>query len=976
MRTALIVLVLVLSSQHTSPRTGLWEAATISAAVCAAAAAPQTSSDQEGDAAGGGGGNSVGASAIDGAGAGANQGETVTSGETTAPPDTTADMTNNDSATASTSATTSTTSAGSESTVQESSALGLFRQIQEKFQQMLHQSPQNQQTQTETAQEQLARAQKLKEEQLRKQQQRWSMGLTNPSINIGPGLPRKSRRRVLYESSIRSHYVEKAERDYDNNGGSDDVGEMTSSDRERRPKIDARKTIAALTLGGKGEVVWESGNDVSSSASIDAESKLGVDRARSHARVDRKMDGCAYYSPEFGVKKNKNQDRLPYWNYRICPGRSIEQFHAELRKKMTVEELGQILEEDAQNQRKGESSKGTKERTSTTEHTNVGATIQYISLGKQIAATLSPNSSILSDEYHQQAKLWKDDTRSGSGGSREGFDEGRGRLVKVSLSSYGQADSMAEVSYYAGGAPCGKKTNPAERVTRLVTLEGCCPDSDSMPPPLFKYETSNLRIMSVAEPRMCRYNILACFTCPREEQTGQKKVEDAANSGDNVKEAAVISQNVGETRQKNSPSQREGASVLPGIDIGIDRMQRPVTSCDGFCHEATESYTRRMPSESLGFDKASSNRQAQASDSVASSAFPPFPQSKAQANLDVLRQMFQRSYDSYMYNAYPTGELKPISCKPGTFDLIRLPALTLIDSLDTMVIMRNFTEFARSVERLRALDDMMQEEFGRVFPNFVEPLGLPERNGGLFGVNQNVSLFETNIRVLGGLLSAHQLAEAFIPKDSIAAHDVWDENGDIWMGSSLSPRGIAAETPADTQPGPPDDDDASCPSDDRPENQSPPCTDVDYVQDIGRCKKVNKKQNATTKKAAETIPTDAPSSIPMWKYDGFLLTLAHDLGIRLLTAFSTETGIPYGTVNLLYGIPPGETSVASLAGGGTLSIEMELLSRLTGDLRFGQAARLATRALWGRRSNNFDLLGKHIDVHSGQWRESLSGIGR
>lgn len=934
----------------------------MSAALCAAAAAPQTSSDQEGYMTDGSGGNSDGASAIDGTYA--NQGETVTSGETTAPPDTATDMTGNDSTTASTSTTTSTTSAGSQSTAQDSGALGLFRQLQEKFQQMINQSPQNQQTQTETAQEQLARAQKLKEEQLRKQQQRWSMGLTNPSIKIGPGLPRKSRRRVLYESSIRSHYIEKAERDY-GNSGSDDVGEMTSSDREHRPKIDARKTIAALILGGRGEVVWESGNDSSSSASV-------VDRARSRVRANRIMDGCAYYSPEFGGKKNKKQDRLPYWNYRICPGRSIEQFHAELRKKMTIEELGQRLEEDAQNWRKG--SKGTKETTSITEHTN-GATIQYISLGKQIEPTLSPNSSILSDEYHQQAKLWKDDARSGSGGSREGFDEGRGRLVKVSLSSYGQADSMGEVSYYAGGAPCGKKTNPAERITRLVTLEGCCPESDSMPPPLFKYTQTNLRIMSVAEPRTCRYNILACFACPREEQTGQKNVEDAANSGDDVKEAAVISQNVGERRQKDSLSHREGASVLPGIDIGIDQMQRPLTSCDSFCHEATESHTRRMPSESLGFDKASSYRQTQASD-AASSAFPPFPQSKAQANLDVLRQMFQRSYDSYMYNAYPAGELKPISCKPGTFDLIRLPALTLIDSLDTMVIMRNFTEFARSVERLRALDDMMQEEFGRVFPNFVEPLGLPERNGGLFGVNQNVSLFETNIRVLGGLLSAHQLAEAFIPEGSIAAHDVWDKTGDIGMGSSLSPRGVAAETPADTQPGPPDDDDASCPSDDLFEKQSPPCTDVDYVQDIGRCKKVNKKQNATAKKAAETIPADVPSSIPMWKYDGFLLTLAHDLGIRLLTAFSTETGIPYGTVNLLYGIPPGETSVASLAGGGTLSIEMELLSRLTGDERFGQAARLATRALWGRRSNNLDLFGKHIDVHSGQWRESLSGIGR
>ena len=941
----------------------------MSAAVCAAAAAPQTTSDQEVYAAVGGGGDSGGASAIDGAGA--DQGETVTS-ETAAPSDTDTDMTGNDSTTASTSTTTSTISAGSQSTVQDSGALGLFRQLQEKFQQMIHQSPQNQET--ETAQEQLARAHKLKEEQLRKQQQRWSMGLTNPSINIGPGLPRKSRRRVLYESSIRSHYIEKTERDYGNSGSDDVRDEMTLSHRESRPKIDARKTIAALILGGRGEAVWESGKESSSDASIDAESKRR-DRARGRSRADRKMDGCAYYSPEFGGKKKKKQERLPYWNYRICPGRSIEQFHAELRKKMTIEELGQILEEDAQNQRKGESSKGTEETTSTTEHSN-GATIQYISLGKQIVPTLSPNSSILSDEYHQQAKLWRDDARSGSGGSREGFDEGRGRLVEVSLSSYGQADSMGEVSYYAGGAPCGKRANPSERITRLVTLEGCCPESDSMPPPLFQYAHSNLRIISVAEPRMCRYNILACFDCPGGEEEGEKNEEDIADLGDDAKKAAVMSQNMAKSRPADSASQKESASVLAGVDVGdIDQKQRLVASCDSLCHEATESHTRRMPPESSGFDKASSYRQTPASDAT-SSAFPPFPQSKAQANLDDLRQMFQRSYDSYMYNAYPTGELKPISCKPGTFDLIRLPALTLIDSLDTMVIMRNFTEFARSVERLRALDGMMQEEFGRVFPNFVEPLGLPERNGGLFGVNQNVSLFETNIRVLGGLLSAHQLAEAFIPEGSIAAHDVWDDNGDIWMGSSPNPRGKAVETTMDTQSRPIDDDDASCPSDDLSENQSPPCTDVDYVQDIGRCKRVNKKQNATAKKTAETIPASAPSSIPVWKYDGFLLTLAHDLGIRLLTAFSTETGIPYGTVNLLYGIPPGETSVASLAGGGTLSIEMELLSRLTGDERFGQAARLATRALWGRRSNNLDLLGKHIDVHSGQWRESLSGIGR
>ena len=67
--------------------------------------------------------------------------------------------------------------------------------------------------------------------------------------------------------------------------------------------------------------------------------------------------------------------------------------------------------------------------------------------------------------------------------------------------------------------------------------------------------------------------------------------------------------------------------------------------------------------------------------------------------------------------------------------------------------------------------------------------------------------------------------------------------------------------------------------------------------------------------------------------------------------------------------------VASLAGGGTLSIEMELLSRLTGDDSFGKAARLAMRALFARRSN-LNLLGKHIDIHSGTWTEYLLVEGR
>ena len=59
-------------------------------------------------------------------------------------------------------------------------------------------------------------------------------------------------------------------------------------------------------------------------------------------------------------------------------------------------------------------------------------------------------------------------------------------------------------------------------------------------------------------------------------------------------------------------------------------------------------------------------------------------------------------------------------------------ALTLIDALDTLAVLGNKTEFARAVS---LLDRQLR-----------------------FDVDVAVSVFETNIRVLGGLLSAHMLA--------------------------------------------------------------------------------------------------------------------------------------------------------------------------------------------------------------------------
>ena len=326
-------------------------------------------------------------------------------------------------------------------------------------------------------------------------------------------------------------------------------------------------------------------------------------------------------------------------------------------------------------------------------------------------------------------------------------------------------------------------------------------------------------------------------------------------------------------------------------------------------------------------------------------SFPPMPPSRVESNIQLIKSMFQHAYDSYMYNAFPASELKPKSCKGGLFHLIRLPALTLIDSLDTLLLMKNYTEFARSVERLRALDLQMKSD--PIWKGNLE-------NGGLFAVNQNVSVFETNIRVLGGLLSAHQMAEVWT-EATVLIDEVFNEDRtEVLIGEQQS----AQES-----------------------------SEINFFID----NKIDLTPNETPSIYSELFLGDQICTFPpdftyrnttetrkiqdYWSYDGYLLSLAHDIGRRLLPAFESKTGIPYGTVNLLYGIPHQETPIASLAGAGSLSVEMELLSRLTGDPSFGNAAKLASRALWLRRSPENSLFGKHIDVETGRWTETLSGLG-
>lgn len=106
------------------------------------------------------------------------------------------------------------------------------------------------------------------------------------------------------------------------------------------------------------------------------------------------------------------------------------------------------------------------------------------------------------------------------------------------------------------------------------------------------------------------------------------------------------------------------------------------------------------------------------------------------------KEMFFHAYRSYMKNAFPADELMPLSCKgryrnsePSRGDIddaLGNFSLTLIDSLDTLFIFNELDEFERAV--LNILDYVSLD------------------------TDVDVSVFETNIRVLGGLLGGHMAA--------------------------------------------------------------------------------------------------------------------------------------------------------------------------------------------------------------------------
>uniref|UniRef100_A0A6J0TR50 alpha-1,2-Mannosidase n=1 Tax=Pogona vitticeps TaxID=103695 RepID=A0A6J0TR50_9SAUR len=105
-------------------------------------------------------------------------------------------------------------------------------------------------------------------------------------------------------------------------------------------------------------------------------------------------------------------------------------------------------------------------------------------------------------------------------------------------------------------------------------------------------------------------------------------------------------------------------------------------------------------------------------------------------------EMFDHAYSNYMEHAYPADELMPLTCRgrvrgqePSRGDVddaLGKFSLTLIDTLDTLVVLNKTKEFEEAVKKV---------------------IGDVNLDNDIV-----VSVFETNIRVLGGLLGGHSVA--------------------------------------------------------------------------------------------------------------------------------------------------------------------------------------------------------------------------
>ncbi|EKG13101.1 Glycoside hydrolase family 47 [Macrophomina phaseolina MS6] len=283
-----------------------------------------------------------------------------------------------------------------------------------------------------------------------------------------------------------------------------------------------------------------------------------------------------------------------------------------------------------------------------------------------------------------------------------------------------------------------------------------------------------------------------------------------------------------------------------------------------------------------------------------------------------------------MKYAFPEDELRPLTCSSLTRDranpahievndVLGNYSLTLIDSLSTLAILASSP--ADQFGRRKPLED-----FQNGIQSFVEyygdgsdgPAGQGKRARG-FDLDSKVQLFETVIRGLGGLLSAHLFAVGELPIRGYTPQVIKTEDGRQgiqWPGGFIYDGQF-----------------------------------LRLAYDLGK----------------RLLPAfHTPTGIPYPRVN--LRT-----GIPFYANSPLNTDAEHGQCQKNPNAAPEITETCS-AGAGSLVLEFSTLSRLTGDMRFEKAAKKAFWAIWSRRSST-GLIGSGIDAETGQWVSPYTGIG-
>ena len=210
--------------------------------------------------------------------------------------------------------------------------------------------------------------------------------------------------------------------------------------------------------------------------------------------------------------------------------------------------------------------------------------------------------------------------------------------------------------------------------------------------------------------------------------------------------------------------------------------------------------------------------------------------------------------------------------------------LTLIDSLDSLLLFQEYDLFFDALKKLKKVT---------------------------FNRNLEVSVFEVNIRILGGLLSAHQLACKLFNIDNnykrktdlkiLERSEIFiADNNDYSNSKNIDNDMIRNRNYNDNND--------ILKNRNNNDNNTARNINIFYNSNHGRHDDKNIENEYENED--ENIFSKNERNKNKYDYDGiFLLNLAIDIADRLMPAFQTMTGVPVHKINLMYGLDSFSNSV-------------------------------------------------------------------